>query len=122
MAAVQMGEHRRQRQVPAETAALAFHLAAVGGSGQIVGQIDQIGRGIRRAVCAAQLGGVMPAHTVQHRLPAIPFQAGLQKRIALPAVAAAFAARPVHRLAAVVQQPAQRGLQGAFLQRINSFV
>ena len=118
-----MGEHRIQRQIPPEGCTLALNLAPVSGSRNIIRQIDDVRRGIRRqgALCAAQLGSVVIAHAVQNGIPVCPGEDPVQELIPLRTVAAALPARTVHCLACIVQQPAEGDLQGKKLQDTISF-
>lgn len=124
MRTVQVGEHRVQRQIPPGRGALAFDLLPVIRCREAVGQIhDPCGR-IRRqvALCAAQLGGVVIVHAVEHGAPARPGEHTVQKLIPLRTVAAALPFCTVHGLADIMQQPAKGGLQGKKVQNTISFV
>ena len=110
MLPVEMGEHRRQGQIAVKPRFVAG-LPPVGGSGDVVGNVGDGGKGVA-VLCLTKLGGVVIADAVQHGL-------GLSVAVDVPDKAISGLAVPpvgntgaVDRLAHIMEQTAEGGLYG----------
>ena len=116
MLPVHVAENRAQRQASLKRAALALHLPAVGGRRKIIGHAGNVRQAPGLGAVLAQLGGMVPADAVQHRLPRGIGQQRPQRLPAQAAVPPGAAPGAVNELAKIMQQAAVRGKQGLFVQ------
>lgn len=79
-------------------------------AGQVVRNTGYVGQASLLRLVPAQLGGVVPAQAVQHRLPALSGQDPAQILPAQKAVAAGAAPGPVYYFSKIVEQAAIGGL------------